>query len=90
MNGETQMMGYGTGLGFGLGGMLWVLGCILLIVGLVALAAWAVSRATAHDHEPKAPAEGTEALDILRARFARGEISEAEYTQAANVLRIGR
>jgi uncharacterized membrane protein len=84
------MMGFGTGLGFGLGGMLWVLGCILLIVGLVALVAWAVSRATAHDHRPAASHEGTEALDILRARFARGEISEAEYTQAANVLRSGR
>jgi len=84
------MMGFGTGLGGGLGGMLWVLGCILLIVGLVALVAWAVSRATAHDHGATAPAERTEALDILRARFARGEISEAEYTQAANVLRSGR
>jgi putative membrane protein len=84
------MMGYGAGLGFGLGGMLWVLGCILLIVGLVALVAWAVSRATAHDRGPAAPHEGTEALDILRARFARGEISEAEYTQAANVLRSAR
>jgi uncharacterized membrane protein len=84
------MMGYGTGLGFGLGGMLWVIGCILLIVGLVALVAWAVSRATAPDHRPGAPAAGIEALDILRVRFARGEISEAEYTQAANVLRSAR
>jgi putative membrane protein len=83
-------MGFGTGLGFGLGGMLWVLGCILLIVGLVALVAWAVSRATDHDHRPAAPHEDTEALDILRARFARGEISEAEYTQAANILRSAR
>ncbi len=84
------MMGFGTGLGFGLDGMLWVLGCILLIVGLVALVSWAVSRATAHDHRPAASYAGTEALDILRARFARGEISEAEYTQAANVLRSAR
>ncbi len=84
------MMGYGTGLGFGLGGMLWVIGCILLIVGLVALVAWAVSRATAHDHGPAVAHEGTEALDILRVRFARGEITEAEYTQAASVLRSGR
>ena len=84
------MMGYGTGLGGGLGGMLWVLGCIVLIVGLVILVAWAVSRAAAHDHRPAESHEGTEALDILRARFARGEISEAEYTQAANVLRSGQ
>jgi putative membrane protein len=84
------MMGYGTGLGFGLGGMLWMLGGILLVVGLVVLVVWAVSRATTHAGGAAAPAERTEALDILRARFARGEISEAEYTQAANVLRSGR
>ncbi len=83
------MMGYGAGLGFGLGGMLWVLACILLVVGLVVLVAWAVSRGTAHGGATASPA-GSDPLDILRARFARGEISEAEYTQAANVLRSGR
>lgn len=84
------MMGYGTGLGFGLGGMFWMLGFVLLIVGLVVLVAWAVSRATTHDSGARPPVERTEALDILRARFARGEISEAEYTQAASVLRSDR
>jgi putative membrane protein len=84
------MMGFGNGLGFGLGGVLWMLGGVLLVVGLVVLLVWAVSRATAQDHGVKAPTDGTDALDILRARFARGEISEAEYTQAANVLRSGR
>ena len=84
------MMGYGTGLGFGLGGMLWMLGGILLIVGLVVLVVWAVSRATAHNQGATTPTDRTEALDILRARFARGEISEAEFTQAANVLKAGR
>ncbi len=89
MNGE-MMMGYGTGLGFGLGGMFWVVGLILLVVGLVVFVAWAVSRTTAHDAGARATVERTDALDILRARFARGEISEAEYTQAANVLRSER
>jgi uncharacterized membrane protein len=84
------MMGYGTGLGFGLGGMFWMLGFVLLIVGLVVLVAWVVSRVTAGDNGTKAPAERNDALDILRARFARGEISEAEYTQAAGVLRSER
>ena len=84
------MMGFGTGLEGGLGGTLWVLGCILLIVGLVVLVACAVSRATAHNYRATTPTDGTEALDILRARFARGEISEAEYTQAANVLKAWR
>lgn len=84
------MMGYGTGLGFGLGGMLWMLGGILLIVGLVVLVVWAVSRTTAANHGIAAPPVSPDPLDILRARFARGEISEAEYTQAANVLKAGR
>lgn len=83
------MMGFGNGLGYGLGGVLWVLGCVLLVVGLVALVAWVVSRATTHDREAKAP-ERSEALDILRARFARGEINEADYTQAANILKTDR
>ncbi len=84
------MMGYGTGLGFGLGGMLWMLGGILLVVGLVVLVVWAVSRATAANHVTGATSVSTDPLDILRARFARGEITEAEYTQAANVLKAGR
>ncbi len=86
------MMGFGTGLGFGFGfgGMLWVLGLVLLVVGLVVLVAWAVSRTTAHDSGARAPMEPTDPLDILRSRFARGEISETEFTQAANVLRSER
>jgi putative membrane protein len=83
------MMGFGNGLGYGLGGGLWVLGCVLVVAGLVALVAWAVSRGSAHGRAAKAP-ERTEALDILRARFARGELTEAEYTQAASVLRADR
>lgn len=83
------MMGFGNGLDYGFGGVLWVLGCVLLVAGLVALVVWAISRATAHDREAKAP-ERPEALDILRARFARGEINEAEYTQATSVLRADR
>jgi uncharacterized membrane protein len=83
------MMGFGNGLGYGFGGVLLVLGCVLVLVGLVALVAWALSRATAHDREPKA-AERSEAIEILRARFARGEMTEAEYKLAANVLRTDR
>jgi len=86
----NDMMGFGTGLGYGFGGLLWALGCVLLLVGLVAFVAWAVSRVTAGDHPAAAPTERTDALDILRARFARREISETEYTQAAGVLRSQR
>lgn len=84
------MMGYGAGLGFGLGGVLWMIGLVLLLVGLVVLGAWAVSRSAAHDGGDRTPAERNEAVEILRARFARGEITEVEYTQALNVLRSER
>ena len=83
------MMGFGNGAAFGIDGGLWVLGCILLVVGLVAIVAWAVSRMTPHERAASAP-DRTDALEILRARFARGEISEADYTQAASVLRTDR
>jgi uncharacterized membrane protein len=83
------MMGFGNGFDYGFGGVLWVIGCVLLVVGLVALVVWAVSRATALDRDTKAH-KGLEALEILRARFARGEINEAEYTQAMNVLKVVR
>ena len=84
------MMGYGTGLGFGLGGMLWMLGGILLVVGLVVLVLWAVSRATAANHGAAPSPTSPDPLDILRARFAGGENTEAEYTQAASLLKAGR
>ena len=83
------MMGFGFGTGYGLGGLLWVLGCIALIAGLVILVVWAISRASNRDRETRSP-ERSEALDLLSARFARGEINEAEYTQAANVLKAAR
>lgn len=81
-------MGFGSGYGFG--GLMGMAGGVLLMIGLVVLVVWLVSRATSHDHAPRSSNEQSEALDILRARFARGEISEAEYTQAVGVLRANR
>ena len=77
------MMGYGVGSGSA--GLMWGLGGMLLIVGLVVLVVWAVSRGTSNS----APSAGPDRLDahsILRARFARGEITEAEFVQAKKVL----
>jgi len=76
------MMGYGAG--FGYPGLFWGLCGILLVVGLVVLVVWAVSRST-HGVSSASP-DRVEALEILRARFARGEITEAEFVQAKKVL----
>lgn len=68
------MMGYGMMHG----GMLWMLLCvffgIILLTGIVLLLVWAI----------RTPGKGrtqTEeaALDILKKRYARGEISREEY-----------
>ena len=73
-------IGHG-GWGFFLGGLGWMLGSGLLtllfwgaMIGLVVLA---LRSRRAY---PLQPARG-EALDVLNARYARGEISRAEYEQ---------
>lgn len=84
------MMGYGIGFagGGGFAGLFWGLCGILLMVGVVILIVWLVSRLV-----PQQTAQGPihpDPLDLLRARFARGEIAEAEFTQAKHVLGYDR
>ena len=66
--------------GMGLGGWLWmVLGIVLIVVVVwVLVAALAGRDRTAAD----------DAAQILKARFARGEITQAEYEQARRLLGI--
>ena len=84
------MMGYGAGLGFGFGfgGLLALLGCALLVVGIVVLVAWAVGRSGQQQVaqvQPSRPA-AQDAVDVLRLRFARGEMTADEYTAATKTL----
>jgi putative membrane protein len=76
------MMRYGAG--FDAAGLLWSLVAILLVIGLVVLIVWAVSRST--HGVSSASADRVDALEILRVRFARGEITEAEFVQAKKAL----
>lgn len=80
------MMGYGTGLGFGIGGWLGMLGFVLLIVGVVILVAWLVGRTQPDARSSSSRPAGQDALEILRARFARGEITRDEYLAAKQTL----
>ena len=76
------MMGYGFD-GGGLG-WIWMLGGLLVMIGFVVLIVWAVgavSRGGA-SREPDRPT----ALDILRERYARGEITQQEFEQAKKTL----
>ena len=66
--------------GMGLGGWLWMILAVVLVVAVVWVLVTAVSgrdRSAADD-----------AAQILKARFARGEISQAEYEQARRLLGI--
>ncbi len=83
------MMGYGAGLGFGFGWLLALLGCIALVVGIVVLIAWALGRTgkPAQGVAPTASPPATQdAVEVLRLRFARGEMTADEYLAAKKVL----
>lgn len=86
-------MGYGAGLGFGYGGLLALLGGVLLVVGIVVLIAWAIGRIGRPTQAASAQAPrptGDEALEVLRVRFARGEMTADEYTAAKQTLEAQR
>jgi putative membrane protein len=76
------MMGYGFDGGGP--GWIWMLGGLLLIVGFIVLIVWAIGATNrgVTSREPERPA----ALDILRERYARGEITEQEFEQAKKTL----
>jgi uncharacterized membrane protein len=92
----SKMMDYGAGPGFGFGGLLALLGCALLVVGFVVLVAWAVGRLGQHAPVagvagPQSPGQtAADAVEVLRLRFARGEMSAEEYAAAKQVLEAGR
>lgn len=87
------MMGYGAGLGFGFGGLLALLGCILLVVGAVALIAWAIGKIgqpSQADRAATARPATEDALQVLGLRFARGEVTADEYAAAKQTLKAER
>ncbi|MBA2442831.1 MAG: SHOCT domain-containing protein [Rubrobacter sp.] len=63
---------------------------VLLLVGLLALVAWAVVRTFSGQHggggeDREHPKDNAE--EILRGRFARGEIGAEEYEESLETLR---
>lgn len=85
-------MMYGSGVGFGLGGFLGMLGMIIVVIGVVLLIAWLVGRVApaTQTQPPMSQPIGQDAFELLRMRFARGEITEDEYRSAKQVLEEGR
>ena len=93
---------YHIGYGFGLGGLLWLLLCVVGVVIVVAALVSLFRGRGGNDHAtqwtpPAAPPAPTypaapttplrpEPLEILRERFARGEITAEEFETAKRVL----
>src|SRR5215217_4898932 len=90
--GPGGMMGQGGMMdgGWGVLGMLWLLVPLLLWGGLLAVIVWAVLRITANRQGGGADARagGNSAEEILKQRFARGEIEDAEeFEERHRILR---
>ncbi|MBD3183194.1 SHOCT domain-containing protein [Candidatus Poribacteria bacterium] len=69
------MMGYYYDSMHGYGGVLAIIFWILLIVGLVLLIIWGVRSTETRNKNNET------ALDILKKRYAKGDISKEEYEQ---------
>ena len=73
--GPGMMGGYGFGLGI-LMSLFWV-----LVIGGVGLLVFRLLGSGPAATTPDGPATGNRALDILRERYARGEISKEQFDQ---------
>ncbi len=67
--------GYGYGMGGEFGWVFMVLWWILIVVGIVALVKWAMSSSATRGRGEA----GSRSLDILKERYARGEIDDQEF-----------
>jgi putative membrane protein len=65
--------GHGWGMGLGMGWW-WIIG-----IALVVLVVWLVSRTANKNNSGNPP--GKSSLDILKDRYARGEIDKAEFEE---------
>ena len=79
------------------GGMMWVwflmmLFGLVVFVGIILLAVWAVTRFTGSDHpRPGSTSNSPEdPLVILQRRYARGEITREEYERIRSDLQSAR
>ena len=76
------MMGYG----YGWAGGLLMLGGLLLVIGIIVLVVWLVARTAPAGRPPAQDPARPTPNEILRERFARGEITAQEFEDAKKVL----
>lgn len=75
MWGDMGSMGWGWGWGM-LGGVQMVLWWVLIVLGIVVLAKWLFGSTGVGGRSG-----GQRALDILKERYARGEMNKEEFEQ---------
>jgi putative membrane protein len=75
----------GAGWAMGLGGWLWMTPVLVAGVAIVVALGWLAVSGVAG----RRGSTTGDALKILKARFARGDISEQEYEQARRLLQVG-
>ena len=83
----SQWRGYGWGMHPGMGwgyGATWLWDIIMIafwiavVVGIIFLIRWLIVSTRTGSHTP---AHGDSALEVLKVRYARGEINKAEFEQ---------
>jgi uncharacterized membrane protein len=70
-----------------------MLGGLLLVAGVIVLVVWLVGKVGQSQQAPQAQATtpaGGDAIEVLRVRFARGEMTADEYLAAKQTLEVGR
>lgn len=71
------------------GSWLWMLGGLLLVIGVI-LVVWLVMRTSRAGQPPTRGLPGPTPDQVLAERFARGEITREEFDQARNALNPDR
>jgi len=74
-NNPTSMMNYGFSNFGGFGGIFMILFWIIIIIVVIALVRWPMNQNKPADRSDKS------ALDILKERYAKGDIDKKEYDE---------
>jgi putative membrane protein len=77
------MMNYDWGGG---ASWFWMLGGLLVAIGVIILVVWMVMRTSRAGETPAQGSSGPTPNQILSERFARGEITSQEFEQAKKAL----